>query len=47
MVDDRTGLKLSDIFQEKNGMIQPKYVQFMKWRQGGQPVRLMRYDNAG
>ena len=47
MVDERTGLKLSGLFQANNGIIEPTCVKFSKSRQGGQPVRLVVFDNYG
>ena len=47
MVDERTGLKLSDFLQEKNVIIEPTCVQFRKLRQGGQPLSSVRCKNAG
>ena len=47
MVDKRTGLKFSYLFQANNYMIEPTCVQLSKCRHGVQPVRLTRCKNAG
>jgi hypothetical protein len=47
MVDELTGMKFSDFFDTKNGMIEPTCEQFHKWEQRDIPVKQVRCDNAG
>ena len=47
MVDEHSGLKFSDFFETKDGMIVPTCEKFEKWRQNGHPVKFVRCDNAG
>ena len=47
MVDGRTGLKFSDFFATKNGMVEPTCAQFQKRKTHGYKVTILRMDNAG
>lgn len=47
MVDGRTGLKFSDFFETKNGMVEPTCEEFQKWKSSGCNVNFLRMDNAG
>jgi hypothetical protein len=47
MVEERTQLKFSDFYPTKNGMIEPTFEQFQKWKQSGKQVKCVRLDNAG
>ena len=47
MVDEKTNLKFSDVFQTKNGMVEPTCEQLNKWKQARRPVKFIRLDNAG
>ena len=47
MVDGRSGLKFSDFFAAKNGMVEPTCEQFQKWKAHGYAVTILRLDNAG
>jgi hypothetical protein len=47
MVDERTGMKFSDFFETKNGMVEPTCVQWNKWKNAGLGVKYVRLDNAG
>ena len=47
MVDERTGMKWSDFFATKDGMVEPTCVRFQKWKQGGMPVQVVRCDSGG
>jgi hypothetical protein len=44
----RTGLKFSNFFDTKNGMVEPTCEQLHQWRQNGITVDyISRLDNAG
>jgi len=47
IVDERTGLKFSDFYATKNGMVEPTCEQFNRWKQANKPVKHVRCDNAG
>ena len=47
IIDQRTGMKFSDFFATKNGMIEPTCENFFKWKEAGIPVKEVRCDNAG
>jgi hypothetical protein len=47
IVDERTGLKFSDFFPTKNGMVEPTCEKFQRWQNTGKPVKIVRMDNAG
>jgi hypothetical protein len=47
MVDQRTGLKFSNFFDTKNGMVEPTCEQLYRWKQNGINVDYIRLDNAG
>ena len=39
ITDQRTGMKFSDFFATKNGMIEPTCEIFFKWKEAGIPVK--------
>ena len=47
MVDEKTGMKFSDFFEAKSGMVEPTLEQFSLWRGAGMPVKIVRCDNGG
>ena len=48
MVDDRTGLSISEFFRTKNRMVQPTCTLWSLWSgQYGITVKRVRVDNAG
>ena len=47
MVCEYTGLKFSDFFETKDGMVEPTCVKMNQWKQQGKPVKIVRMDNAG
>jgi len=47
IVDGRTGLKFSDFYETKNGMIEPTCEQFLNWKNNGIKLDKIRLDNAG
>ena len=47
IVDERTGIKYSDFFSTKDGMVVPTCERFLRWKQAGVPVANVRCDNAG
>jgi hypothetical protein len=47
MVEERTGLKFSNFYATKNGMIEPTCEQLHKLKLDGKAVKFMRLDNAG
>jgi hypothetical protein len=47
MVDERTGMKFSDFYETKNGMIELTCAQWNKWKSAGLAVKFVRLDNAG
>jgi hypothetical protein len=47
MVDQRTGLKFSNFFDKKNGMVEPTCEQLHRWKQNGITVDYIRLDNVG
>jgi hypothetical protein len=47
MADGRTGLKFSDFFQTKDGMVEKTCEQFQKWKSNGCNVNFLSMDNAG
>ena len=47
MVDERTGNKVSNFNDTKNGILEPKGAQFEKWRQANMYVMIVKQDNAG
>jgi hypothetical protein len=47
MVDERTGMKFSDFYETKDGMIEPTCVQWNHWKDAGLAVKFVRLDNAG
>jgi hypothetical protein len=47
MVNQRTGLKFSNFFDTKNGMVEPTCEQLHRWKQNGITVDYIRLDNAG
>ena len=46
-MDERTGMKFSDFFDTKNGMVEPTLERIHKWSQSGYNVKFVRLDNAG
>jgi hypothetical protein len=47
MVDEQTRLKFSNLFQTKNGMVEPTCAQFHRWKQNGKAFSHVRMDGAG
>ena len=47
MVDEMTGLKFTEFFETKNGMVEPTCQQLSRWKDRGIPVKIIRCDNAG
>jgi hypothetical protein len=47
MVDERTGMKFSDFYARKTGMVEPTCEMWHKWKTVGLEVRACRLDNAG
>jgi hypothetical protein len=47
MVDERTQLKSSDIFDTKNGMVEETCEQLHRWKESGRGAKIIRLDNAG
>ena len=46
IVDKFIGIKYSDFYDTKNGMIEPTFKCFKKWKQNGQPVNIVGYGSA-
>ena len=47
IVDEKTGMKFSQFFATKNGMVGPTCEKFNIWKQKGRPVKILRMDNGG
>jgi hypothetical protein len=47
MVDERTGMKFTDFYETKAGMIEPTCVQLYRWKTSGHGVKYIRMENAG
>jgi hypothetical protein len=47
MVNKRTGMKFSDFYETKDGMIEPTCVQWNHWKDEGLAVKFVCLDNAG
>ena len=47
MVDELTGMKFSDFFATKNGMVEPTCEKLNMWKEAKIPVTYLRMDNAG
>jgi hypothetical protein len=47
MVNERTGMKFSDFYETKDGMIEPTCVQWNRWKDAGLAVKFVHLDNAG
>ena len=47
MVDEYSGLKFSDFFSSKHGMIEPTCEKFNIWKIHNAPVQIVRCDNGG
>ena len=47
MVCEATGLKFSDFYETKDGMVGPTCQKMNQWMQQGKPVKVVRMDNAG
>jgi hypothetical protein len=47
MVDERTGMKFSDFYATKDGMVEPTCAQWNRWKDAGLAVKFVRLDNAG
>ena len=47
MVDELTGMKFSDFFATKNGMVEPTCEKLNMWKEAKIPVTHLRMDNAG
>ena len=39
IVDEYTGLKITDFFQTKKGMIEPTFEKFNLWKQHSKPIK--------
>jgi hypothetical protein len=46
-VDERTQLKFSGFYKQKDDMIEPTCELFHKWKQTGKDLSIVRLDNAG
>jgi hypothetical protein len=46
-VDERTQMKFSSFHEHKDGMVESSCELFHKWKEGGNPVKFIRCDNAG
>jgi Reverse transcriptase (RNA-dependent DNA polymerase) len=46
-VDERTQIKFSSFHKHKDEMVESSCELFDKWKQGGNPVKFIRCDNAG
>ena len=46
-VDEKTQFKVSTFHKNKDDMVEPSCETFHKWKQGGNPVKFIRCDNAG
>ena len=47
LVDERTGLKVSDFYATKDRMVDPTCDTLNRWKQAGKPVKYLRCNNAG
>jgi hypothetical protein len=47
MVNQRTGLKFSNFFDTKNGLVEPTCEQLHQWKQNSITVNYIRLNNAG
>jgi hypothetical protein len=47
MVEEMTGMKWSNIYQQKDDIVEPMCSKFHTWKQAGVPVKMVRCDNAG
>ena len=47
IVDEKTGYKISNFYETKNGMVKPTCELFQKWKMETKPVELLRMDKAG
>ena len=47
IVDEKTGYKISNFYEAKNGMVTPTCELFQKWKNETKPVELLRMDKAG
>jgi hypothetical protein len=47
MVDERTGMKFSNFYAAKTGMVEPTCKMWHKWKTIGSGVKACRLDNAG
>jgi hypothetical protein len=47
IVDKRIQIKFSDFYETKNGMVEPTYQLFQRWKDAGKEVRFLQMDNAG
>ncbi len=46
MVDEHTGMKFSDFFETKDGMVEPTCMQWHHWKDVELSVKYVRLDNA-
>ena len=47
MVDEYTGMKWSDFFETKDGMVEPTCEKLYKWMKNKKGAKYIRLDNAG
>ena len=47
IVESFIGMKLSDLYDTKNGIIESTCEQYKKWKQNGHPVKFVRSNNTG
>ena len=47
MVDEIKGMKWSNFYETKDGMVEPTCEKFHEWKQAGKPVKYVRCDNGG
>ena len=47
VADKFSGMKLSNFYDTKNGIIEPTCEQLEKWKQNGHRLKCVRWDNAG
>eukprot|EP00957_Ditylum_brightwellii_P144151 10983086-Ditylum_brightwellii.AAC.1 len=47
MVEEKTGMKWSDFYPTKDGMIEPTCKQLYKWKAGKKAVKYLECNNTG
>ena len=46
IIDKYTGLKFSNFYQAKNGIVEPTYVKLQTFKNMNREVKYIRYDNT-